>query len=219
MATFALIHGAGDSAWAWHRLEPELRELGHDVVAVDLPCEDDSAGFSEYADAVVAALGEPEDLAVVGHSLGAFTAPLVAERTNARLLILLAGMIPAPGETANDWWANVRYPDGAGQGDEVSVYLHDVEPALAAEALGRARGQSGAPMDQPWPLASWPEVETKYIVFRDDRFFPAEWARGMVGERLGLEPDEIGGSHCAYLSRPQEIAARLDGYVGAWSTT
>jgi alpha-beta hydrolase superfamily lysophospholipase len=47
MATFVLIHGAADTAWYWHLLEPELRKRGHDVVAMDLPCEEDSAGLSE----------------------------------------------------------------------------------------------------------------------------------------------------------------------------
>jgi alpha-beta hydrolase superfamily lysophospholipase len=45
MATFVLIHGAGDSAFYWPLLAPELRVCGHDVVAPDLPCEDDSAGL------------------------------------------------------------------------------------------------------------------------------------------------------------------------------
>ena len=45
VATFVLIHGAGDSSWYWHLVEPELRARGHDVVAPDLPCEDDSAGL------------------------------------------------------------------------------------------------------------------------------------------------------------------------------
>ena len=31
----------------------ELRDRGHDAIPVDLPCDDDSAGLSEYADAVV----------------------------------------------------------------------------------------------------------------------------------------------------------------------
>ena len=47
------IHGAGDRAWHWHLVGAELRERGHDVVAVDLPSEDESAGLSEYADTVV----------------------------------------------------------------------------------------------------------------------------------------------------------------------
>jgi hypothetical protein len=32
----------------------------------------------------------------------------------------------------------------------------------------------------------------------------------MVRERLGIEADEIDGSHCVYLSRPAELAARLE---------
>ncbi len=219
MATFAVVHGGGDTGWAWHLSARALRDRGHAVVAVDLPCEDDSAGWAEYADTVVEAVGDAEDVVVVGHSLGGFTAPLVCERVDARLLVLTAGMVPAPGETANDWWENVRYPAGAGEGDETAIFFHDLEPALAAEALARGRDQSGTPMAEPWPLTSWPDVPTRYVVFRDDRFFPGEWARGMVRDRLGIEADETPGGHCAYLSRPAELAALLDSYVGAWATT
>ena len=55
MSTFVLIHGAGDGGWYWHLVEAELRGRGHDVVAPDLPCEDD-AGLEDYADAVVEAV-------------------------------------------------------------------------------------------------------------------------------------------------------------------
>ena len=58
MATFAMIHGAGSDAWYWHLVEPELRRYGHDVVAPNLPCEDDSAGLDEYTDVVVDAIGD-----------------------------------------------------------------------------------------------------------------------------------------------------------------
>jgi pimeloyl-ACP methyl ester carboxylesterase len=77
VATFALIHRGGGSAWDWHLVAPVLREHGHDALAVDLPGEDESAGWEEYADAVVEALGDRRGVVVVGHSLGAFTAPLV----------------------------------------------------------------------------------------------------------------------------------------------
>ncbi|MGO1543165.1 MAG: alpha/beta fold hydrolase [Gulosibacter sp.] len=43
MTTFVLIHGAGDGAWHWHLVEAELRARGHDVVAPNLPADDDSA--------------------------------------------------------------------------------------------------------------------------------------------------------------------------------
>lgn len=80
MATFVLIHGGGGTAWDWHLVGPRLRDRGHEVVAVDLPNEDPSAGWSEYVDTVVHAAGSRGDLVVVGHSLGGFTAPLVCAR-------------------------------------------------------------------------------------------------------------------------------------------
>src|SRR5437773_11027163 len=111
MATFVLIHGAGDVGWYWHLVEAELRQHGHDVVAPDLPCEDDSAGLPEYADAVVEAIGDLIDLIVVAQSLGGFTAPLVCERAPVKLLVLVAPMIPAPGEAPADYWTNTRYEE------------------------------------------------------------------------------------------------------------
>jgi pimeloyl-ACP methyl ester carboxylesterase len=78
--------------------------------------------------------------------------------------------------------------------------------------MRRARGQSGTPMEEPWPLPAWPEVPTRFLLCRDDRFFPAEFMRRMVQERLGITPDEINGSHCVALSRPRELADRLEAY-------
>lgn len=68
MATYVLIHGSGDSSWYWHLLAAELRERGHDVVAPDLPIEDDTAGLWQYADTVVEAIGDRRDLVVVAQS-------------------------------------------------------------------------------------------------------------------------------------------------------
>jgi pimeloyl-ACP methyl ester carboxylesterase len=98
MATFALINGAGDVGWYRHLAEAELRERGHDVVAPDLPCEDDSAGLREYADVMVDAIGDHAELVVVAQSFAGFVAPLVCVRLPVELLVLVAGLIPAPGE-------------------------------------------------------------------------------------------------------------------------
>jgi predicted alpha/beta-hydrolase family hydrolase len=43
-------------------------------------------------------LSTVSDLVVVGQSFGAFTAPLVADRLQAAVLVLVAGMVPAPAE-------------------------------------------------------------------------------------------------------------------------
>ena len=80
MATYVLIHGAGSDSWYWHLVVPKLQALGHDVVAVDLPCDDDSAGLADYADAVVEATAALGDVVLVAQSLAGFTAPLVCDR-------------------------------------------------------------------------------------------------------------------------------------------
>jgi pimeloyl-ACP methyl ester carboxylesterase len=218
MATYVLIHGAADSAWYWHLVAPELRERGNDVVAVDLPCDNESAGLSEYADAVVNAIGDRTELVVVGQSLGAFTAPLVCTRLPVKLLVLLAGMVPAPGETAEEWWVNTGYDKAAEARNEhddsaIALFYHDVPPDLAAEAMSRERHQAAAPTLEPWPLEEWPDVPTRYLLCSDDRLFPADWTRRVVRERLGIDPDEIGGGHCVALSRPRELADRLEAYA------
>jgi pimeloyl-ACP methyl ester carboxylesterase len=212
VATFALIHGAGDVGWYWHLVGAELRARGHDVVAPDLPCEDDTAGLSEYADTVLEAIGDRGELVVVAQSAGAFTAPLVCDRTRVEQLVLVAGLIPAPGEPARDWWTNTGYATPAESYDEVETFYHDVPPALTAEALERSRTQSDTPSQEPWPLDAWPDVDTRFVLCRNDRLLPAGFMRRVVRERLGFLPDEIDAGHCVALSRPVELAERLDAY-------
>jgi pimeloyl-ACP methyl ester carboxylesterase len=212
-----LIHGAGDSAFYWHLLAPELRARGHEVVAVDLPCDDESAGLSEYTDTVVEASRDRTELVLVAQSFGGFTAPLVCARVPVELMVLVAGMVPLPGEKAEDWWANTSYEQAAREQehdahDEIAVFYHDVSPELAAEALSRGRDQAETPGLEPSPLDAWPDVPTRYLLCRDDRLFPADWMRGVVRERLGITPDEIDGGHCPALSRPRELAERLEAF-------
>ncbi len=212
MATFALIHGAGDVGWYWHLVEAALRGKGHDVVAPDLPCDDDRAGLSEYADTVLEAIGDRGDLVVVAQSAGAFTAPLVCDRTPVEQLVLVAGLIPVPGEAGRDWWTNTGYESPAESYDVVATFYHDVPPELAAEALERSRAQSDTPSLEPWPLEAWPDVDTRFLLCRNDRLLPADFLRRVVRERLGFAPDEIESGHCPALSRPKELAERLDAY-------
>jgi pimeloyl-ACP methyl ester carboxylesterase len=215
MATFVLIHGAGDVGWYWHLVEAELRARGHDTVAPDLPCEDDSAGLPDYADAVVDAIGDRSDLVVVAQSLGGFTAPLVCERMTVDLLVLVAPMIPAPGEAPDDYWTNTRYGAETRESydDEIALFYQDVPAELAAEALKRGRPQSEARMHEPSPLKAWPDVPTRVLLCRDDRLFPAPFLRRVARERLGITPDEIDGGHTPALSRPKELAHRLEAYA------
>lgn len=222
MASYVLIPGAGGVAWYWHRVVPELRGRGHDVVAVDLPADDESAGLAEYTDAVVDAIGDRSELVVVGQSMAGFTAPLVCERVAVDLLVLLNAMVPSPGESGGDWWANTGHEQARREQAEregrtveedlLDAFFHDVPPDVKAEAMTRDRDQSATPFAQPWPLRRWPDVPTRFLLSRDDRFFPAQFQRRVERERLGIPPDEMPGGHLVALSRPRELADRLEAY-------
>ncbi|MFD9962968.1 alpha/beta fold hydrolase [Amycolatopsis sp. NPDC058986] len=214
MATFVLIHGGGSSGWDWHLVAAELRRRGHDVVAPDLPIEDRSAGLIDFTNAVLAALGDRVDPVVVGHSYGGITAPLVCSKVSARLLVFVAGMVPAPGEKPGDWWGNTGFvgPEGLSQAE---TYFGDVPEPLVAECLAHGRSQVSAEGNEPWPLEALPDVPAKALLCRDDRFFPPEFLRRVTRERLGVEPDEIDGSHMVLLSRPKELVDRLESYLAS----
>lgn len=89
MATFALAHGALHGAWCWELLTPLLRQAGHDVVAMDLPVDDNSARFDTYADVVCAALdGCDDDVVLVGTLARGNAIPLVVARCPVQHLVV-----------------------------------------------------------------------------------------------------------------------------------
>lgn len=225
MATYVLIHAAAVDAWYWGPLAAELKSRGHEVVAPDLPCDDESAGLAEYADTVVEAIGDRTELVVVAHSFGGFTGPLVCDRVSADLLVMLQAQVPRPGESPGEWWGNTGYwpareeadrrrgvAEGAEE-DPSALVLHDTPADLAAEFLaGHQRTQMPTPFGKPWPLDAWPEVPTRFLLSSGDRFFPAGFMRKVVADRLGIRPDEMPGDHCPMLGHPKELAERLEAY-------
>jgi pimeloyl-ACP methyl ester carboxylesterase len=223
--TYVLIPGAGGSAWYWHRLVAELEQRGRTAVAVDLPADDDSAGWAEYADAVVAAAGGAPAPVLVAQSMGGFTAPLVSARLGARLMVMVNAMIPRAGETGGQWWEATGQPaaraelaaaQGRVVGDGVDVvveFFHDVPADVVAEAMAQGYPpQSGTPFAQPWPLERWPDVPTRVLAGRDDRLFPLEFQKRVARERLELPVDEMPGGHLVALGHPAELADRLEVY-------
>jgi pimeloyl-ACP methyl ester carboxylesterase len=225
VATFALIPGGGGDPWEWHRLAPALNARGHDAIPVRLPAEDDTAGWSEYADAVVEAIADREEVILVAASMGGFTAPIVCARRDIELLVMLNAMIPMPGETFNAWWSNTgseparrEYHASIGLApgdadDDAAIYYHDFPAEIRDKAMTRKwQHQSMTPLVEPWPLQAWPEVSTRVLAGRHDRMFPLEFQRRIVRQRLGLEVDEIDGGHMVAMSNPAELAGRLEAY-------
>jgi pimeloyl-ACP methyl ester carboxylesterase len=225
-----LVHGNYHGGWCWDFLAPELERRGHRVIAVDLPIGDPMAGAAAYADAVEADVRDLDDPVLIGHSMAGAVIPIVATRRHVRRLIFLAAMLPLPGVSINDQRASeaidapitFETSEWTSLGDDVwavgpntatEVFFHDASPEQAAWAVARLRPQCYRVMSEPSPLSAWPDVDSRYVVCRDDRATNPDWGRMAARSRLGIEPVEIDGAHSPFLTRPIELAALIDDLV------
>ena len=122
---------------------------GHDVVTPTFPCRRRhrrTAGLRRRRG------GEPSatvgDLVLVAQSLAGFVAPLVCDQVPVDLMVLVAAMVPRPGETGAAWWTNTGHADARGpdaSDDPVVTFLHDVPPDVAAESAAHVPAPSRGP--------------------------------------------------------------------------
>lgn len=205
---------------------PLLEARGHEAVAVDLPAADTSTGLQHYADEVVEAAGEHPHVVVVAQSMGALSAPVACARLTETgrpvdLLVLVAPMVPVPGESGSQWWGALGQHEAAAalaraQGrdpdvfDEDAIFWHDVPAEVKAAGAGNEPDEAGPAFSDPWPLDAWPDVPTRVVACRDDRLLPLDLVRRYTLDRLGIHPDEMDGGHLTALSRPEELVDVLE---------
>jgi pimeloyl-ACP methyl ester carboxylesterase len=224
MTTFALVHGGWHDATCWNLLTPLLEQEGHDVVAMDLPCDDGLETFQGYADVVCAALdGSGDDVVLVGHSLGGHTVPLVAARRPIRHLVYLCALVPDIGRSLADQLGdesvmlNPMYEKGTQLDEQLrqvwvdleiarTMFYDDCDDVIADAALKRLRPQAAYPATVPFPLAEFPAVKTTYVICTEDQILGLEWARRTARDRLGADVIEIPGGHSPFFSRPRVLA-------------
>lgn len=221
MTTFALVHGSGHGAWCWDRIVPRLEARGHRAIAMDLPCDNNSAGCTTYADVVIASLARVDgDVVVVGHSLGGLTIPLVAARRPVKRMVLLCAVLPIPG--ALPFGPDPGAPPMAAAG--LDLVFHEggtfsFSPGSAAShlynrctpedvdwAIARLRRQSPAPSREVCPLPAWPDVDRAYIACSDDRIVMPEYARYVARSRAGVDATMLDADHSPFLSNPDALA-------------
>src|SRR5262249_34627949 len=186
MATFVLVPGAGGVSWYWHRVVPLLEEAKHEAIAVDLPGDNARAGLSVYAERVLEAIGSREVI-LVAQSLGGFTAALACARARVRMLVFVNAMIPVPGETAGEWWANTGWEEArvaaADRGgyspdfDLATYFLHDLPLEVVKQGEARERPEAEVVFGEPCRFEAWPAVPIHVMAGRGDRFFPVEFQR------------------------------------------
>lgn len=235
---FVLVHGGFHGAWCWARTIAELRALGHDAIALDLPGHGRRARevdrLAERTRTVVAAV-EPGDV-LVGHSGGGFDITIAANEVPDAVAhcVYLAAGLPEEGRTIPD--AMTRHnadgspdlavasmmellrPASGGRGLEFATvegarrYLYDdCDEATVRFAFDHLTPEQFG--DVTTTAISVPrfwaaDLPRSYIRCARDHAKP-RWLSDRVARRLGVEQLVIDSSHSPFLSRPAELAALL----------
>ena len=216
---FCLLHGKWHEPSSWDPLVRELEQLGHDCVVPPVPSHDPRAGHEARARPAIEALaGVVGPIVVVGHSLAAAIAPLVAEHAKASLLVYLcpAPAGPLAGVDVGAMPLREGFPFPTDREDGTSVWEADaaiaamyprLDPATARALADRL--QPGASAPDPYPLDRNPDVRSALVAARYDEFFVPEWSHRAARAVLGTEAIEIDSGHFPMIETPAELARLL----------
>jgi hypothetical protein len=92
-------------------------------------------------------------------------------------------------------------------------FFHDVPPEVTAQAFALGDPpQSATPFAEPWLLANAGRAD-EVSAGPGRPVFPLEFQRRVVQEPLGAPVEEMPGGHLLALSRPRELADRLEAYL------
>lgn len=227
---FVLLHGGLHNGSSWDLVATYLSARGHDVVAPDLPVDDDAAGAVEWAQVASAAIdgatnrADSPDIVAVAHSISGLCLPVLAAMRPVRKMVFVAALIPVPGETfaaqfaANPHALSFPAPTATGAGpfgltwESVREgFYHDCPEELARETFRTLRHQSFTVFTERCPLDRWPDTPSTYVLMKDDRAVDVTWARDIASERFGTEIIELDGGHSPFLAQPSELSAVLSG--------
>ena len=237
MATFFLVHGAWQGAWAWSRVVPLLEAAGHTAIAVDLPGNgnDDTAPgdvttmmYAEHVAALIDTATAP--VILVGHSMGGTVAAQTSElRPDAiAVAVYLCAFLLPDGESIvnfydrawEDWMtgahARVSYSDDGNlstidPASAIDVFYNTADPADAKTAAAQLTPQPEGGRRSKLQLSegNFGRVPRVYIETLQDRSVFNELQKRMYTETPCKTLFTLDTDHAPQLSAPDELAAIL----------
>ena len=243
MATFILVHGAWQGAWAWSRVTPLLEAAGHTAIAVDLPgngADDTPAGdittmmYAEHVAGLIDATAKP--VILVGHSMGGTVAAQTSELRPDAISVaayLCAFLLPDGesivdfyGRAWEDWMtgahARVSYSDDGhlsmiDPASAVDVFYNTADPADAKAAAAQLTPQPEGGRRSKLQLSdeNFGRVPRVYIETLQDRSVFNELQKRMYSETPCKTLHTLDTDNAPQLSAPDDLAAILLGLAAS----
>lgn len=223
MAVFCIIHSSGQGPEGYRLLSEQLEDRGHGVLRPAFRVAETDKGAAWHAEHLVNQLRQSghrsSEVVCVAHSAGGMFLPLVAQRWPPRRMVFLAALVPRPGISIIDQYRadpSMFEPAWVGKDpmdDDVALEFlyHDCPPDRIDWVLStRLSFYAKRAMEEACPLATWPAIQSSYIVCRDDRTIRPAWQRKAAREWLAVDPIELPGGHCPHVGRPEALASVLE---------
>jgi pimeloyl-ACP methyl ester carboxylesterase len=239
MSTYILCHGSWYQPSTWTRVAGELNRAGHAASTVSYPGDaGDETPASEitqqsYVDAVLGVVdAADEPVVLVGHSMGGMVISLASDQRPDRIeaAVYVSAFLLPDGNSIFDYSQSTpefatsllpQYlvvepekgissikPDGLRK-----VFLADASDEDFAWASERTQVDYLAPSGTPVSLdGGFSAVRRFYMETIEDRAVPVDAQRKMHSD-AGVEAvASVDGSHSAYITRPDAVAAAIVGF-------
>lgn len=228
--TFVLIHGSWHSAWNWFRVTPLLEEMGHRVIAPDLPGmgRDKTPVENVRFEATVQMLCDlidavPGKVILVGHSKNGVLISQVAEYRPDKIekLVYLAAVLAKSGRSAVDYF---KLDEGEILGPHITYHpetnsstlapqiykeglYHDCDDEITEMAKVLLSHEPRQTATTPVHLTeeNYGRVRRFYIELTEDRAITPSLQRKMYTEMPCEKVYEMATSHSPFFSRPGDL--------------
>ncbi len=219
-----LVHGGFVDGSGWQGVYQILKRNGHNVSVVQNPTTslaDDVAATKR----VIAVQDGPVTL--VGHSYGGAVITEAGNDPKVSKLVYIAGFVPDKGESVNTL---IKDPAPGAPVPPIlppkDGFLFLDKTKFAASFAGDVDSESAtfmADSQVPWGVdalagtitdPAWKKKPSWYLVTTDDKMIPPS-AQRMMSERAGSTVVEVAGSHSIFVSRPDAVAALVEGAANA----
>jgi pimeloyl-ACP methyl ester carboxylesterase len=213
-ANIVLVHGAWADGSSWSKEIPILKNVGHRVIAVQLPLH----SLSDDVDTVkraVELIGGPTIL--VGHSYGGLVITNAAyNNPNVTGLVYIAAFAPDEGQSLSNFVDATKLPkdllvfDSGGFiyiNPEMfrGAFAQDVDPTEAdvMSIVQKPFNQSifGEKSGPP----AWKQLPTWYQISEADHMIPPD-AERLFAKQMNATTLSLNASHASLVSHPDEIA-------------
>ncbi len=235
-STYVLVHGAWQAPYAWRYVQQRLVQQGQRVIVVELPghgadtTPPATLTLDAYRDKVVAAIiAQPDNVILVGHSMGGMVVTEVAEKIPARIrkLVYIGAFLPANGQsllalaatdsTSQLGAALVPSADQLTLGIKpnllVPVFIQDGDAAAQKLVTDNYRAEPAIPFTNPVTLTAtnFGQVDKYYVHTAQDQAVGLRLQKRMVKAAGITKTYTLNSSHCPFLAVPDQVSDVLLG--------